>query len=99
MASRRLVLPWPLAPATTVRRGAGSRSRRSRLRRSRMRRRSRQSFARAAMPRSNAHGHDDGDVALLARLAAGAEHGGIELARDAEDHLLVVDGGEDVEEV
>src|SRR5277367_3977020 len=87
----------------TLTRGAGSKSTLARLRRSRTRRCWRSSVGmdrrRPAGAPSDPHRHDHGDVALVARLSAGAEHGGVELAGDAEDDLVVVDGGEHVEEV
>src|SRR5262245_58985622 len=99
MASRRLVLPWPFWPLTTLKRGDGTRSTRARLRKSRIASETRRSVGNDNDFESDAHGHDDGDVARRLRLGSGHDHRGIELAGEADRHLFLVDGGEHVEEV
>src|SRR5262245_45634374 len=98
MASRTLVLPCPLSPENTVKRVSSARSARSMLRNCRSASDSMRN-APKGRPDLDAHRHDDRLVALVVALGRGLDDRGIEIAADAEDHLVVVERAEHVEEV
>src|SRR5436309_1528232 len=93
MASSVFVLPWPFSPARTLNGGCSAMACEARLRNART---SSVAIASTRPPRSDAHGHDDGEEALVApRL----DDDRIELAGDAESHLVLVERREHVEDV
>src|SRR5690606_10320058 len=94
MASSRLLLPWPLSPKKTLKRGPGERSRSARLRKPRTRSRSTRS---ADMP-LDAHRHHDADEARR-RVADRLENARIELARELQRDLVLAQRSEHVEQV
>src|SRR5258708_20790659 len=98
MASSTLVLPCPLSPEKTVKRGSSATSARSTLRNWRSASDSMRNGATGTVL-LNAHRHDDGFVAVVVALGGGLDDRGIEIAADAEDDLFVVERAEDVEEV
>src|SRR5690606_2389409 len=93
MASSRLLLPWPLSPKKTLKRGPGERSRSARLRKPRTRSRSTRS---ADMP-LDAHRHHDADEARR-RVADRLENARIELARELQRDLVLAQRSEHVEQ-
>src|SRR5258708_23386163 len=94
-----LILPCPLSPDRTVNRERSSKFARSTLRNWRSASDSMRSAGTIWRPRLDAHGHHDGFVALVVALARGLDHRWIEIASDAENDLLVVEGTEHVEKV
>src|SRR3954463_3572930 len=97
MASRMLVLPCPLSPESTVKRGRSPMSARSTLRNCRS---ASDSMRKADTSRRlNAHRHDHCFVALLVALGRRLDARRIEIAADTEDDLVVVERAEHIEEV
>src|SRR4051794_38867712 len=103
MASRTLVLPWPLSPHSTLKRGCGSIKTSARLRNWRASR----AWMRTGGParggrrrgRSDAHRHDDADVAAALGALGGAHQPRVELAVELELDLVAFHLAEELDEV
>src|ERR1700730_13218885 len=96
MASKRLVLPWPLSPDRTLKRGWGVMATWSRFRKL--------SIARARTCKtgdSEPHGHDHAQVVVAGAgvLIHRANHTGVELAVELQADLRGVDLAEENDDV